>query len=235
MDESAEGTAEAPSRQQSEFTLKKAVFEIAIVAVGVLLALLVDEARQARADRALADEARSALRAEVEENRVRLATKLSLLHRAYLEMQRNPAAGPRLVAQGSNFQIEMTDAAWTMAMQTGALRLLKQDERQTLAYVYNSQDIYNRLLAEEMNHWTALAGGAPGGAEGRLWQAYAQRVARSVCIATARIERSRNPAQTSRRMQDPCQHYRLDAPPRELYRALNVPMPSTSWKPGADF
>ncbi len=111
----------------SDFSLKKAVFEIAIVAVGVLLALIVDEARQSSADRELAEEARSALEAEVQENRVRLATKLTLLHQAYLTLQQDPGAGPRLVAQGANFQIVMTDAAWTMAMQTGAIRLLDHD------------------------------------------------------------------------------------------------------------
>jgi hypothetical protein len=235
MAESADDTAVAPSRQPSDFTLKKALFEIAIVAVGVLLALLVDEARQSRADRALADEARSALRAEVEENRVRLTTKLSLLHRAYVTLRRDPAAGARLVAEGSNFQIEMTDAAWTLAMQTGALRLLTHAERQTFAYVYTSQGIYNRLLAEEMNHWTAMAAATPDGAAVKLWQAYAQRVARSVCIAAGRIERARGPKLPSGRVQQTCQRYRLEVPPRELYRALGLPMPPTNWRPGADF
>ena len=68
---------------QSDFTLKKALFEIAIVAVGVLLALLVDQARQSRTDRALADEARRAMTTELDQNRVRIATKLIATQRLY--------------------------------------------------------------------------------------------------------------------------------------------------------
>lgn len=235
LDGQADGTAPIRATHQSDFTLKKAIFEVAIVAVGVLLALVVDQARQSITNRSLADEARTALHAEIKENRVRLATKLALVHDVYGRLQRDPALGPSLVAQGSNFQIEMTDAAWTMAMQTGALRFLEPDERQALAYVYTSQDIYNRLLAEEMNHWTALAGAGSGKSAVRLWQAYAQRVARSVCIASIRIERFSNPKLPSQRLQQTCQRYRLSIRPSELYRALGVSVPNTSWRPGGDF
>ena len=227
--------AEAPSRRKTDFTAKKAAFEIAIVAVGVLLALVVDQARQSWADRALAAEARTAMGAEIDENRVRLASKLVLLHQAYQALQQDPGAGPALVSRPSNFQIAMTDAAWTMAVQTGALRHMNEPERQSLAYVYTSQDIYNRLLAEEMNHWTGLATAGPGDPGVRLWLAYAQRVAISVCIATIRIERFRNPRLPTARLQPLCQRYRLSTPPAQLYRAMGVAMPSTSWRPGGEF
>lgn len=230
----ADNQETAPSDPPSDFSLKKAVFEIAIVAVGVLLALIMDQARQSSADRALAEEARSALKAEVQENRVRLATKLALLHQAYSTLQKDPSAGPRLVAAGANFQIEMTDAAWMMAMQTGAIRLLDQDERRVFSYVYNSQDIYNRLLAEEMNHWTTLAGAEPNSAAAKIWLAYAQRVARSVCIATIRIERSQNPELPTQRLQQSCQSYRLTTPPSNLYRSLGLSVPKASWRPGGE-
>ncbi len=224
-----------PLQQQTEFSFKKAAFEIMIVTVGVLLALFVDEARQSRADDALAAEARTAMRAEIEQNRVRLASKLLLLHLAYVELQRNPAAGPALVARPSNFQIALTDAAWTMTVQTGALRHIPQQERQPLAYVYTSQDIYNRLLAEEMNHWTALAAAGSGDAAVKLWMAYAQRVGISVCITTTRIERFRDPKLPTEKLQPMCQRYRLSIPPAQLYRAMGVPMPNTSWRPGGEF
>ena len=231
----APGSSQEPSPPQGDFTLKKALFEIAVVAVGVLLALIVDQARQSSADRALADEARTALRAEIKENRVRLATKLTLVHNAYARLQQNPTLGPELVAQGSNFQIEMTSAAWAMAVQTGALRFLPSEERQALSYVYTSQDIYNRLVNEEMNHWTALAAAGPNDPSVRLWQAYAQRVARSVCIASIRIERFSNPELQSERLRQTCQRYRLSIPPSELYKSLGVPLPNTNWRPGGDF
>lgn len=221
--------------QQNEFSLKKALFEIAIVAVGVLLALIVDEARESGSERALAEEARAAMRAEIEQNRVRLATKLALLHRAYQALEANPAAGPALVAEPSNFQIAMTDAAWTMATQTGALRLLEDQERQSLAYIYTSQEIYNRLLAEEMNHWTALAAAGRDDSSVKLWKAYGQRVGIGACIASIRIERFRNPNLPPERLQRTCQSYRLSITPQELYRRLGLPVPDTSWRPGGEF
>lgn len=232
---SADGTPVAVSAQRSDFTLKKAVFEITIVAVGVLLALIVDEARQSRADRNLADEARAAMREEIDQNRIRLATKLTLLHEANRVIEQNPAAGPRLVAQESNFQIAMTDAAWTMAVQTGALRFLDHEERRTLAYVYSSQDIYNRLLAEEMNHWTALAAAEPDDTAVKLWKAYARRVAVSVCLASIRIERVRNPDLPSERLQRVCRRYQFSTPPAALFKSLGLPMPNTGWRPGDDY
>ena len=57
-----QSVAAEPSRSW-EAVLGKAVFEIAIVAVGVMLALAVDEWRERSEQKDLADEARAALRA----------------------------------------------------------------------------------------------------------------------------------------------------------------------------
>ena len=219
---------------QNDFTLKKALFEIAIVAVGVLLALLVDQARQSRTDRALTEEARRTMRTELDQNRVRIATKLSLLHRAFVELERDPAAAPNLVEGGANFQITLTDAAWTMALQTGAMRLLDDRERQALGYVYNSHDIYNRLLAEEMNYWTILAAG-PDEKAIKMWKAYARRVAVGGCISSIRIERFHNPGLPAEPLRRACQRYRVSTPPQQLYQQLGYPMPDANWRPGGEF
>lgn len=224
----------AANAAQSDFTLRKAIFEIAIVAVGVLLALMVDQARQTQNDRALTEETRKAMKTELDQNRVRIATKLSLLHNAYLKLERDPAAGPSLVEHGANFQITLTDAAWTMAFQTGAMRLLHDRERQALGYVYNSHDIYNRLLAEEMNHWTVLAAG-PDEKAIRLWKAYARRVAVGGCISSIRIERFHNPALPAEPLRRACQRYQVSIPPQQLYRQLGYPMPDANWRPGGEF
>ena len=225
--------AAAPAAH-GDFTLKRALFEIAIVAVGVLLALLVDQARQSRTDRALTEDARRAMRTELDQNRVRIATKLSLLHNAYLELERDPGAAPTLVERGANFQITLTDAAWSMALQTGAMRLLPDRERQALGYVYNSHDIYNRLLTEEMSHWTTLAAG-PDEKAVRLWKAYARRVAVGGCISSIRIERFHNPTLPAERLRLACQRYRVSIPPQQLYRQLGYPMPDANWRPGGEF
>lgn len=219
---------------QSDFTLKKALFEIAIVAVGVLLALLVDQARQSRTDRALTEEARKAMRTELDQNRVRIATKLSLLHNAFLQLERDSAAGPSLVERGANFQITLADAAWSMALQTGAMRLLPDRERQALGYVYNSHEIYNRLLTEEMSHWTTLAAG-PDEKAVKLWKAYARRVAVGGCISSIRIERFHNPTLRAEQLRRACQGYRVSMPPQQLYRQLGYPMPDANWRPGGEF
>lgn len=237
------GNRRAPGKQPAnsgpsragEFSLAKALFEIAIVAIGVLLALVVDQARQSRADRALADEARTSMRAEIEQNRVRLATKLLLLHKAYEALEADPAKGPAFVGQGANFQITLTDAAWRMSVQTGALRLLGQEERQALGYVYNSHEIYNGLLAEEMEHWTALAATKGDGPELKLWKAYARRVGVGACISTIRIERFRNPALSAEPLRSVCQRYQPSIAPEKLYRDLRLPMPKTDWRPGGEF
>lgn len=218
-----------------EFSLAKAVFEIAIVAIGVLLALVVDQARQSRADGLLAKEATGAMRAEIEQNRIRLATKLELLHRAFTALETNPAAGPTLVDQGANFQITMNDAAWTMAVQTGTLRLLGPKERQALGYIYSSHDIYNRLLAEEMSRWTALAAADAEGSDLKMWKAYARRVGVGACISTIRIERFRNPGLSAEPLRKTCQRYRPSIPVETLFRDLGIPMPNINWRPGGEF
>lgn len=234
MTESVENVPADGRAIPSDFTIKKALFEIAIVAVGVLLALLVDQARQSRSDRALAEEARGTMRTELDQNRVRIATKLSLLHSAYVALERDPAAAPALVEQSANFQITLTDAAWTMAFQTGAMRLLGDRERQSLGYVYNSHDIYNRLLDEEMNRWTMLAAGSDEQAI-KLWKAYARRVAVGGCISSIRIERFHNPSLPAERLRRVCQRYRVTIPPQQLYRQLGYPMPDANWRPGGEF
>ncbi len=218
-----------------EFSLAKAVFEIAIVAIGVLLALVADQARQSRVDEALGEEARTAMRAEIDQNRVRLATKLELLHQAFMALEKNPADAPTLVDQGANFQITLTDAAWTMAIQTGSLRLLGSKERQALSYIYSSHDIYNRLLAEEMSRWTALAAPDEEGSDLKMWKAYARRVGVGACISTIRIERFRNPRLPAEPLRRTCQRYRPSIPVETLFRDLRIPMPDTNWRPGGEF
>lgn len=224
-----------PALRHREFSIARSLFEVAIVAVGVLLALIVDEARQRRSDRALADDARAAMRTEIDQNRVRLATKLRLLHEAYRALERDPAAGPALVSQARNFQIPLADTAWAMAIQTEALRLLDQDERQPLAYVYRSQDIYNHLVAEEMNRWTVLAAATPNDPSIKIWKAYAQRAAIGACIAVIRIERFRDRTLSPELMLRVCQSYRLRVPPQDLYRDMGLSMPNANWRPGGEF
>lgn len=229
---SVESHSSAPA---GEFSLRRAAFEIVIVAVGVLLALGVDEVRQSRADRALVRETEKALQAEVEQNRIRLVTKLAKVHQAYEALAANPASGPALVEQRANFQIETADAAWTMAQQTTALRLMDAKERTAFATIYASHSIYNRILAEEMNRWSDLAASAPDDRFVAMWRAYARRVAGGACISLMRIERFRRPEFPISRLQQGCANYSPSFPPETLYRRFGLEMPSTRWEPGSDF
>jgi hypothetical protein len=224
-----------PVASHSEFGLKKALFEIAIVTVGVLLALGVDQLRQSWSDRMLLNETRSALRTEVDNNRIRLVTKLAKVHQAYLALEADPTAGPALVEHRADYQIELAETAWTMAQQTGALRLMGPKERQAFATTYASHDIYNRILAEEMNHWADLSASRQGDRSTTLWKAYALRVAGGACISLMRIERYGHPEVPLARLQQGCAGYTPRMPPEAIYQRFGLPMPRTRWQPGSDF
>jgi hypothetical protein len=225
----------APLAAHSEFGLTKALFEIAIVAIGVLLALGVDQLRQSWSDRMLLTETRDALRTEVDNNRVRLVTKLAKIHDAYRALEADPAAGPRLVEQRANYQIELAETAWSMAQQTGALRLMDAKERQAFATSYASHDIYNRILGEEMNHWAELAVSTRGDRSVTLWRAYALRAGGGACISLMRIERYSHPEVPIARLQQGCRGYTPSMPPQQIYQRFGLPMPRTQWQPGSDF
>jgi hypothetical protein len=122
-----------------------------------------------------------------------------------------------------------------MAIQTGSLRLLGPNERQALSYIYSSHDIYNRLLAEEMSRWTALADADAEGSDLKMWKAYARRVGVGACISTIRIERFRNPRLPPEPLRKTCQRYRPSIPVETLFRDLHIPMPDTNWRPGGEF
>ena len=218
-----------------EFTLNKALFEIAIVAIGVLLALGVDEIRQSQADRALVREIDSTMRAEVEQNRVRLVTKLGMLNHAYHALASDPASGPKLVEQRANYQIELADAAWTMAQETSALRLMDASQRQVYSTIYASHAIYNRILAEEMNRWAELAAAKPNDRSVLIWKAFARRVGGGACISLMRIERFRIPQFPLPKLQQGCAAYNPSLSPEALYEKFGLEAPNKRWHPGSDF
>lgn len=231
----ATGAGTAAASPLSEFTVKKALFEIAIVAIGVLLALGVDEIRQTQTDRALVKEIDATMQTEVEQNRVRLVTKLAMIHNAYEALAANPATGPKLVEERANFQIELADAAWTMAQETSALRLMDARKRQAFATIYASHAIYNRILAEEMNRWAELAASTSNDRSVIIWKAFARRVGGGGCISLMRIERLRHPEVPITRLQQGCTNYGPSVTPEEIYRRFDLDIPKTRWRPGSDF
>lgn len=222
--------------QSSEFNFAKAGFEIVIVAVGVLIALLVDEAREARENRQLADEAISAMRAELADNRSRLILKLDFMRQAYFALEADPSKAAQMVAERRNQQITPSRSSWVMTTETGALRLLNQDERSRYAMVYTAQEAYNDIVSQEMAYWGALAAFDADDLSSeeirerdkaiRLWKAWANRVSLSICISTARIELTFHPRLSREKLWASCRAYRVTQPATELYKGFGVPMPS---------
>jgi hypothetical protein len=226
-----------PASRWSDFNVAKALFEIAIVAIGVLLALLVDEARESRKNQQLADEAIAAMRAELVDNRWRLVRKLDLLHRAYRDLEADPAKAAQLVADRRNQQVTPSDTAWVMTVETGALRLLPPEDRSRYGMVYTANKTYYDILSQEMTYWNALAAydtddtSAKTARERdmaiRLWKNWANRVALGVCISAARIELAFHPQLSREKLWAACRAYRATEPPARRNRAFGLPKPAT--------
>lgn len=219
-----------------EFNIAKALFEIVIVAIGVLLALLVDEARQSRENRQLADESIAAMRTEMDDNRWRLVRKLELLHRAYLAVEADPSQVATLVADRRNQQVTPAKSAWLMTVETGALRLLTPDQRTRYGMAYTANETYYDILTQEMTFWNGLAAFPADdrsqdtlrerGKAILIWKNWANRVALGVCISLARIELAFDPKLPRDRLWATCRAHRVTQPPAEVYKGFGLPMPS---------
>ena len=141
-----------------------------------------------------------------------------------------------LVRETRNRQIPLFDAAWTMAVETGALQWMPPHERSLLAESYTSQRINSDLVNQEMASWTELAAFAPGEltteeSQARLravrtWQGYAGRVALASCLHAARLERSLHANLERRRALQACESYRPEKDPAVLYEAWGVTPPT---------
>lgn len=208
-----------------------------IVAVGVLLALLVDEAREVRNNRQLAEEAIAAMRAELDDNRWRVVRKLELLHGAYRDLEADPGRAAQLVADRRNQQVTPANSAWVMTVETGALRLLRPEERSRYGMAYTAQGTYYDILTQEMQLWNALAAFDPEDASPetrherdkaiRLWKTWANRVALGVCISAARTELVFHPELSREKLWAACRAYRVTQPPAELYKNFGLDLPPT--------
>ena len=209
-----------------------------IVAVGVLLALLVDEAREARENRQLANEAVTAMRTELAATRSRFILKLDFMRQAYFALEADPSKAAQLVADRRNQQVTPSRTAWVMTTETGALRLLNADERSRYAMAYTAHEAYYDVVSQEMAHWAALAAyGADDQSSDeirdrdkaiRLWKAWANRVSLAICISTARIELAFQPDLSREKLWATCRAFRVTQPATDLYKSFGLPMPSAS-------
>lgn len=205
----------------------KAVFEILIVAVGVLLALAVEEWREESQQEQLADHARSTLRAEILANREAVFKRHRRIAELYALVAANPERVGEFVFDRRNRALLLNDSAWIMAVETGALRWLSNAERASVAEVYASHQRLRDVTGQEMTKWSELAAFDPeaGSPEAtaarnraiRIWQAYALRVQLAHCATAGRYEQALGARLPHARLVDFCAGRRPDESPETLY------------------
>jgi hypothetical protein len=144
-------------------TMRHIVVEVLIVAVGVLLALGIEQLRQYWLQRGLAADTRVLLRTEVERNISNIESAMQRLADVYPKVEAQPAEAPAFITANSGGAPLQFDAAFNVALQTGAFSYLDPQERKTFSEVYMSQealDERSRLftpLVDEVASWPSGA------------------------------------------------------------------------------
>lgn len=220
--------ATAPAERPWQAVLGRAVFEIMIVAIGVMLALAADEWRERSQQRELADQAKYALRAEILSNREAVVSRLRRTAKLYLLTAQHPDQAGRYVFERRHRALLVDDSAWTMAIETGAIRLLTPVERKNIAEIYAGQERTRDVVLQEMIRWTELGGfrDAPKTAEMeasrdraiRIWQAFALRTQFALCVTALRYERALGAEVSENELLDFCTRQRPEEDPVVLYR-----------------
>jgi hypothetical protein len=206
----------------------RGLFETVIVAVGVFLALFVDEWREKSEQRQLAQEARTALRSEILANREAVVSRLRRTSELYVQIPAHPDQIAQFVNERRNRPLQVTDAAWTMTVQTGALRWLDPDERSTMADVYIAYGRMRDVVTEELVRWTELAAFPPKPTSPemlddrdraiRVWRAFAQRAQMAQCVNAGRHERALGATVTIKQISDFCAGQSPAVDPAVIYR-----------------
>lgn len=129
--------------------LLKALFEAALIVLGVLLALAVNEWREGRQQSERAEVALQSIRAELREN-LRSVERARANHRAMQDsLQAYAARGqmpPRRIYLGGIFNPALVhSAAWESARETDAAGNFQYDLMLTLSQVYGEQARYQAL------------------------------------------------------------------------------------------
>lgn len=208
--------------------LRRGLFETVIVAVGVFLALFVDQWRVRSEERQLADEARAALRSEVLANREAVLLRLRRTSQLYVDVEAHPGQIDQYVFERRNRPLQMTDAAWTMTVQTGAIRWLDPAERARTAELYAGYERMRDIVSQEMVRWTELAAFPPTSASRethgerdraiRVWQGFALRSQMAQCVNAGRHERALGAQIGERELTDFCAKRRPEEDPALIYR-----------------
>jgi hypothetical protein len=207
---------------------RRGLFETVIVAVGVFLALAVDEWRERSEERQLADEARAALHSELLSNRESVVARLRRTSQLYVQAAAHPHQVGQFVFERRNRPLQLTDGAWAMTVETGAIRWLDATERTRIAEVYAGYERMRDVVFEEMVRWTELAAfsSAPASEELqgdrdraiRVWQAFAQRAQMAQCVNAGRHERALGAQVGERELSNFCAGRKPEEDPASIYR-----------------
>jgi len=165
--EATEGAQVAPPQWRlftpSAKTVRHIGIEVLIVTVGVLLALGVEQARQYWLQRGLAADTRALLRTEVERSISNIELQMRRLADVYPKVEAQPSEAPAFITANSGGAPLLFDAAFNVAMQTGAFSYLDPQERKTLSEVYMSQEALDERstlyapLVDEVASWPSGA------------------------------------------------------------------------------
>jgi type II secretory pathway pseudopilin PulG len=211
-------------------TARHGLFEVVIVAIGVFLGLAVSQWQNDVQNRQMADEARTSLRAEMIANRASVFRRARTIAQLYSAVSAHPDQVSNYVFENRNRTLVLADSAWTLAVDSGALRGLNADERTNITGVYAAQRNARELAVEEMSKWSELAAFSGADATGeeirdrnraiRVWQAYAQRVQFAHCIIAARYEGALGDTSppVGKSLADYCAARRPDLDPSFTYR-----------------
>jgi hypothetical protein len=124
--------------------------ELALIVIGVLLALSVDEWRQARARQVAGEEALQSVRVELASNRD-LAVESRDYHVGRMEYATDKLRSGQPLAM-SDFPdgfinpARCLDAAWETARESGELKAVNRELHRTIAVAYAHQDRYEEQI-----------------------------------------------------------------------------------------
>jgi hypothetical protein len=161
-------------------------------------------------------------------NRESVISRLRSTANLYAETTAHPDQTGRFIFERRNRTLFLTDAAWSMAVETGAIRWLSPGERTKFAEIYAGQQRARDVVFEEMARWTDLGGFPPTSGSGnidagqshalRAWRAWAHRTQFALCVNAGRYERTLGATVPERDLVEFCAARPPDEDPISIYR-----------------
>jgi hypothetical protein len=125
----------------------KAVFEASLIVLGLVGALLIDEWRDERERRARLETAMASIRAELEENRKAVATRLARNERLIADLRVLATAGRTYEGGLIRPGLPISDVVWEASQDAGITADIPLDQLITLGRVYGALADYRSEMA----------------------------------------------------------------------------------------